>query len=232
MNQPVRPLTELPLQAVLFDLDGTLLDTAADLHQALNQMRQADGLPPLPYDQVRAQVSNGASALIELGYGVPVEAATHAALRQRLLDTYAQCVAQEASYFAGMETLLQALEEAQISWGIVTNKPRYFTERLLHALNIKSAVTVCPEDIDARKPDPAPLWFACRQLAIEPQYCVYVGDHQRDIEAGRRAGMRTLVAAYGYLGPQDLPHQWQADHIVHSVPALHAWLRERLPDAL
>lgn len=218
------------LQAVLFDLDGTLVDTAPDLALALNRLLLEKGQPELPYPIIRDQVSNGGNALIELGFGIKVGEPGQPELRQRLLDLYQEKVAEQSRVFEGLEQLLEEFERQPVPWGIVTNKPRLYTDLLLRELRIFPGVVVCPEDLGVSKPDPTPLLFAARQLATPPEQCLYVGDHIRDIEAGRRAGMQTLVAGFGYISRQDQPQQWGADFIASSVAELSAWIRQRLND--
>lgn len=218
------------LQAVLFDLDGTLVDTAPDLALALNRLLLEKGQPELPYPIIRDQVSNGGNALIELGFGIKVGEPGQPELRQRLLDLYQEKVAEQSRVFDGLEKLLEEFERQPVPWGIVTNKPRLYTDLLLRELRIFPGVVVCPEDLGVSKPDPTPLLFAARQLATPPEQCLYVGDHLRDIEAGRRAGMQTLVAGFGYISRQDQPQQWGADFIASSVAELSAWIRQRLND--
>lgn len=222
-----------PLQAVLFDLDGTLVDTAPDLAQALNRLRQEHGLEPLPYEQIRSVVSNGGSALIHLGFDTTKfdttnNAALHDQLLTRLLTLYGESVAEYSHLFQGLEDLLDYLDRAAVSWGIVTNKPRPLTETLVSSLGLHCDVIVCPEDLQVKKPDPAPLLYAARQMAIPPEQCIYIGDHERDIEAGRRAGMQTIAVSYGYLGPRDDPEHWRPNHIISTPQALTEWLCRQL----
>lgn len=226
---PSRPASaQPPVQAVLFDLDGTLVDTAPDLALALNRLRQEKGLADLPYELIRDQVSNGGNALVELGFGVKVGDPGQAQLRQSLLDFYQDKVAEHSQVFSGLELLLERLEKQPLPWGIVTNKPRLYTDLLIKALKLHPQVLVCPEDLGVSKPDPAPLLFAARQLAIPPENCLYVGDHARDIEAGINAGMQTLVAGFGYIGIDDNPLHWGADFIATSVTELNSWIQRRL----
>ncbi|SFX79546.1 phosphoglycolate phosphatase [Marinospirillum alkaliphilum DSM 21637] len=216
------------VQAVLFDLDGTLVDTAPDLALALNRLLLEQGKPELPFHIIRDQVSNGGNALIELGFGVKVGEAGQAELRQRLLELYQDKVAEHSRLFEGLEQLLDRFERHPIPWGIVTNKPRIYTDLLLRELRLNPGVVVCPEDLGVSKPDPAPLLFAARQLATPPEQCLYVGDHLRDIEAGRRAGMQTLVAGFGYISTAENPSHWGADHLAHSVMELNAWVMQKI----
>ncbi|SFB86452.1 phosphoglycolate phosphatase [Marinospirillum celere] len=219
---------EQSIQAVLFDLDGTLVDTAPDLALALNRLREENGLEQLPFEKIRDQVSNGGNALIQLGFNVKVGDPDHPSLRQRLLDLYQEKVAEHSRVFEGLEKLLERLEKQPLPWGIVTNKPRIYTDLLVKALKLHPQVVVCPEDLGVSKPDPAPLLFAARQLAIPPENCLYVGDHARDIEAGVNARMQTLVAGFGYIGLNENPAHWGADFIATSVTELNSWIDRRL----
>lgn len=216
------------VRAVLFDLDGTLVDSAPDLAAALNRLLAEEGKPKLPYAMIRDQVSNGGNALVELGFGVKLGEPNQPELRQRLLDFYQENIAEHSSIFDGLEELLHEFDRQPVPWGIVTNKPRLYTDLLLRKLRIHAAAVVCPEDLGVSKPDPAPLLLAARQLATPPEQCLYVGDHLRDIEAGRRAGMQTLVAGFGYIGIQEQPTSWGADFIANTVPELNAWIRQRI----
>lgn len=216
------------VRAVLFDLDGTLVDTAPDLAGALNRLLLEEGKQELPYSIIRDEVSNGGNALVELGFGVKVGEPNQPELRKRLLDKYRENIADHSSIFAGLEELLKELDRQPVPWGIVTNKPRVYTDLLLRELRINAAAVVCPEDLGVSKPDPAPLLLAARQLATLPEHCLYVGDHLRDIVAGRNAGMQTLVAGFGYIGINERPSDWGADFIANTVPELNAWIRQKI----
>lgn len=214
---------------VLFDLDGTLIDTAPDFIRIIEQLCRAEGLPAPSPAQIRQQVSEGARAMVRLIH--PELALEDPALwryREAFLQEYGQNIAVDTRLFEHMDPLLRSLEQRRIPWGIVTNKPRSLSEKLLDALDLtqRCAVLVCPEDVSRTKPDPEPMWLAAQQLDLPAAQLVYVGDHPRDIDAGRAAGMHTVLAAWGYL-PPDHSHDldaWQADVILHSVPALHHWL--------
>ena len=201
------------ISSVLFDLDGTLLDTAPDLGLALNRVLQQEGRDALAPDIIRPHVSMGASALVTLGFGTNAEQAEHQRRYQQLLDFYGEQVALASRPFDGIEPLLQHIETSGIPWGVVTNKPRRYAEALLTALSLnrRCAVLICPDDVRQRKPDPEALLLACTRIAAMPDKAIYIGDHQRDIEAGRRAGMHTVAALYGYIPESEDPYQWQAD---------------------
>ena len=209
--------THLPaLRTVLFDLDGTLLDTAPDLAHALNRVRVDQGRPPLPFDRIRPVVSHGGKALIELGFGPDDGSPARAGLHQRFLDIYRANLARETRPFPGMDQVLRGLLERGLNWGVVTNKPAWLTEPLLRELDLyeHAACVVSGDSLPQRKPHPAPMLHACRLAGSEAAQCLYVGDAERDIAAGRNAGMHTLVALFGYIQEQDRPEQWQADAMV------------------
>jgi len=214
------------IRTVLFDLDGTLADTAPDLAYALNSLLEEQGQAPLPYQVIRPVVSHGGIALVKLGFGIDENAGEFAPLRQRLLEIYRANIARETRLFEGMSPLLDTLEARGLNWGVVTNKPAWLTEPLLEALGVKSraATIVSGDTLPERKPHPAPMLLACEQAGSDAAHCLYVGDAQRDIEAGRNAGMRTLVALFGYLGETDFPGHWQADGMVDKALDILDWL--------
>lgn len=226
---PVLPMSAptLPYQSVLFDLDGTLVDTAPDFIRVLNRLRESYDRPALPHDVIRAVVSAGARAMVQTGFPEhPVDSPEFARIRQEFLDLYAQGLAEESSLFDGMEGVLDKLEARGIPWGVVTNKPRVYSEPLLAGLSLsgRCAVLVCPDDVTRTKPDPEPMYLACRQLAADPLRSIYVGDHIRDIEAGRNAGMKTIAAGWGYVVAGEDPRDWQADLLAWQVNDLHSLL--------
>lgn len=210
MTHPGRPA------AVLFDLDGTLLDTAPDMAAALNALRCVEGLRPLPFDEIRPHVSHGAARLIEIGFGCTT-GARFEDLRNRFLALYSADIAEHTCPFDGLTLLLDRLEAANIAWGIVTNKPGWLTVPLLAAIGLdaRAGCIVSGDTLAERKPHPLPLLHAAALLGCEPRQCVYVGDAERDVLAGRAAGMRTVVAAFGYLGEDDDPVSWGPDAIVY-----------------
>jgi len=206
----MRPNT-LP-QALLFDLDGTLIDTAPDLAEATNRLREHHGLERLPYDLIRTQVSNGGSALVTLALELASDHPEHAGARQYLLDRYAEAVADASRVYPGLEAFIERWEAETLGWGIVTNKPRRYAEPLIAALGLRPGVLVCADDLPVRKPDPEPLLFAARQLGVEVERCWYIGDHWRDMEAARRAGMTAVAVRYGYIPLDEDIDDWPADY--------------------
>lgn len=214
--------------AVLFDLDGTLLDTAPDLGGALNRLRASEGLSPLPPAVIRPHVSHGSFALTRLGFGLSETDPAFEPLRLRLLDFYHADVAGATTPFPGVPELLEWLVAEGFHWGIVTNKPGWLTTPLLARVPFRqpAGCVISGDTLPTRKPDPAPLLHAAAQLAVAPAACVYVGDAARDVEAGRRAGMRTLIASYGYIGDEDRPDTWGADACLAAPLALRDWLRD------
>lgn len=212
--------------AVLFDLDGTLADTAPDLAAALNQMLQEDGRAPLPFAQLRPWVSWGAMRMIRVGYGEALEPDELQTLRGRFLSCYEAGLCRESRLFPGVPELLAALEAGGVPWGIVTNKPGWLTEPLLGALGLggRAGTVISGDTLPHAKPHPMPLLHAARELEVEPLGCTYVGDNIRDIEAGRAAGMRTVAATWGYIPDDDDPVAWQADALLEDAWALARWL--------
>jgi N-acetyl-D-muramate 6-phosphate phosphatase len=217
-----------PIRAVLFDLDGTLLDTAPDLVSALNAVRLEQGRAPLAFDLARTQVSHGSSGLIRLGFpdlsGDPLEA-----LRLRLLEIYSLHLAEGTRLFEGCQQVLDYLADRGMPWGIVTNKPAFLTQPLLVTLKLdrQAACVVSGDTLPQRKPHPAPLQLAASQLRIEPGHCLYVGDAERDVQSARSAGMPVLVARYGYLGPTDDPAGWEPDGHIDSPLQILDYLQGR-----
>jgi len=214
------------IKAVLFDLDGTLVDTGPDMAHALNTLLREEGRDDLPYADIRPQVSHGATALMRLGFGLNPGDAGFADLRQRFLDHYARRLCVDSSIFNGMEDVLDRLERMQIPWGIVTNKPGFLTEPLLESLALldRSACVVSGDTLAQRKPDPAPLLHACQLLQATPLHTLYIGDAERDVIAGSRAGMPTLIATFGYLGPGDRPDDWGADGLIYHPAEILGWV--------
>ena len=214
------------IRTILFDLDGTLLDTAPDLAVALNTVLRENRRDPLPLETSRPAVSHGGMALIRLGFGLDPSDPAIEPLRQRLLTVYRDNISALTRPFPGMETLLEKLEARGLNWGVVTNKPAWLTDPLLQDLGLyaRAACVVSGDTLSERKPHPAPMLHACTQAGSEPGQCVYIGDARRDIEAGNNAGMHTLVALFGYIRETDAPHSWGARDSIGTPCELLTWL--------
>ena len=200
------------IKAVLFDLDGTFADTAPDMARALNVIRHRHGLTPLPLSVVRPYVSHGARGMLEVGFGISPQHVTFAALQDAFYDEYQQNICIESTLFAGIDSLLSTLEQRAISWGIVTNKAARFALPIAEALGFaqRAGCIVCGDTTPHTKPHPAPLLHAADLIGIAPEDTLYVGDHVRDIQAAHAAGMRGVVAAYGYIGADTDSRLWGA----------------------
>lgn len=196
--------------SVIFDLDGTLLDTAHDLGTALNQMLKARDLEPIAYDRIRPIASHGSRGLLELGFGDNFNTQTSSVLREEFLSNYESCLLEKTCYFEGIEELLIALRKASIKTAIVTNKPERYTSPVVSSFSelesMKSKIS--GDTLAVAKPNPAPLLLAAQELGARPEGCLYVGDAHRDIEAGNNAGMTTVLAQWGYFTAADEPENW------------------------
>jgi 2-phosphoglycolate phosphatase len=211
--------TPLRFEAVLFDLDGTLLDTAPDMVAALDALLAENGHDPVDYARARLHVSKGALGLIDLGFGdhgIRLTEAHRMTLRDRYLSLYAQQLCQATTFFDGMADVLARLERAGIAWGIVTNKPGFLAEPLLEQLGLlqRSAVLVSGDTLPERKPHPRPLLHAAEKIEVMPRRAIYIGDDLRDIDAGNAAGMTTVAAVYGFIPPDEEPANWPADYFI------------------
>jgi phosphoglycolate phosphatase len=214
------------IRTVLFDLDGTLLDTAPDLAAALNTVLLENQREALPLAVIRGVVSHGGIALIRLGFKRDESHPEFEVLRQRLLTVYRDNLSNRTRPFPGITESLEQLEQRGLNWGIVTNKPAWLTDPLLKDLGLfdRAACVVSGDTLAQRKPHPAPMLHACALAGSKPEHCVYVGDAQRDIEAGRNAGMHTMIALFGYLRNEDRPHEWDADSMIEQPQDLLDWL--------
>lgn len=215
--------------AILFDLDGTLADTAPDLGGAINRLRREEGLPEMPLATLRPYTSQGARGLIGAGFGINSDHPRYQYLSERFLDLYTANLCVDTVLFTGMAELLDEIEAAGLVWGIVTNKKERFTLPLIAALGLaKRASTVVSGDTTAEtKPSPLPILHACREAASSPARTLYVGDDQRDIAAGRAAGTKTAAVSFGYLGDQTEIHLWGADLIADDTRALADYIFAR-----
>jgi 2-phosphoglycolate phosphatase len=218
-----------PYRTILFDLDGTLVDTAPDLAHALNLLRSRRGLPALADSLTRPQASHGTQGLLRVGFGVTRGQAAFAPLREEFLTVYAANLTSRSPLFPGVAEMLAGLEARGLKWGVVTNKPARYTEPLLDHLGLLArAVCVVSGDTCAQpKPHPAPMLHACELADSDPGDCLYVGDAERDVVAARAVGMPTLVALYGYLGADDHPQEWGAHGFIEAPLALLDWLQPR-----
>lgn len=202
------------IQAVLFDLDGTLADTALDLGGALNTLLARHGLPAKSMDEIRTQASHGAAGLLKLGAGITPDHPDYARWRTEYLNEYDSRYAQDTELFDGVNELIAELDQRGIKWGIITNKPMRFTDKLVPKLGfiIPPAVVVSGDTCDEPKPSIKPMLYACGQIHADPQHTLYVGDAERDIQAGRNAGMKTVLAEWGYISDEDNTDSWQPDY--------------------
>ncbi|PUA17244.1 HAD family hydrolase [Glaciimonas sp. PCH181] len=220
------PLT-IP-RAILFDLDGTLADTAPDLAEAMNRIQRERGLVETAYEGLRPFASAGARGLIGAAFGIKPGEDGYEALRVMFLDNYAEALAEKSSLFDGIPTLIQDLLQHGLAWGIVTNKAARFTDLLIPQIGLQEAGCVISGDTTAHpKPHPAPLFEAARRLNLQPNECWYVGDDLRDIQAGRAAGMPTVAAAWGYCG-HAAPISWEADALANSPAELADLIRHSI----
>jgi len=216
----------LPVGAVLFDLDGTLADTAADLANALNRVRADRALPELPLATLRPQASHGARGLLAAGFGIGKEHADFASLRDSFLAYYADALCEQTTLFPDADRVLAEIERRGLRWGIVTNKAMRFTMPVIEHLALagRAGAVICGDTTPETKPHPAPLLAGAAALGTLPARCVYVGDAERDIIAGRAAGMHTLFAAYGYVAADETPATWNAEGELESLTDLLDWL--------
>lgn len=221
------------MRTILFDLDGTLADTAPDLANALNKVRASHGLRKIPFDMIRPIVSHGAAALIYQGFELSAGDPGYDEIRDELLDYYRNNIAAETRLFPGMHQVLNGIENSGRNWGVVTNKPSWLTEPLMQSLQLsqRAACIVSGDTLSVRKPDPAPMHFACQLAGSRSEECLYIGDAERDIEAGRRAGMKTLAALFGYIEEHDDPASWGADGTINKPTDILDWLTPSLTPA-
>jgi phosphoglycolate phosphatase len=220
----------MKIDTVFFDLDGTLLDTAPDLAFALNKILDEHQRPPLTLEQIRPVVSLGSHAMIQLGFGIQDDDPMMETLFQRFLTIYSEHLADHTDFFPEILPLLDCLERQKILWGIVTNKSAWLTTPLLQkkGLTTRPICAISGDTLPQKKPNPDQLLYAATLAGTRPENCVYVGDAARDIEAGQRAGMATLIALYGYINPTDVPESWGATGMIRHPLELLSWLRQTL----
>ena len=198
---------------VLFDLDGTLIDTAPDMASSLNLLLIEEGKAELPYATIRPVVSNGSAALVTLGFGDIEDPQRLDYLKQRYLEIYQNHLCEHSGLFTGMDDLLTQIESRGMNWGVVTNKPGWLTDPLMEQIGLteRAACIVSGDTTKNRKPHPEPMYHACLAAGSKAEQCIYVGDARRDIEAGNNAGMKTILALYGYIGEWENTDDWGAD---------------------
>ncbi len=218
------------LRAVLFDMDGTLLDSAPDFIAVCQAMRLERGLAAVDDQLIRDQISGGARAMVASAFSMTTEAEGFEALRLEFLERYQQHCAVLTRPFAGIESLLADIEHAKLVWGVATNKPLRFAEPIMQQLGLaqRSAVLVCPDHVSRSKPDPEMILLACAKIGIAANATLFVGDDARDIEAGRAAGCKTVAVTWGYIHPEDNPNHWGADAIIEHPAELRALLDQAL----
>jgi phosphoglycolate phosphatase len=219
MTQALHEKIETSIDCVLFDLDGTLIDTAPDFTLVVNKLLAEHGKGPLSHEIIHLNVSNGARALVESAFEIDEAHDDFADLLQRLLDLYfEQLNSTVATIYPGLDDLLKQLEAQNIPWGIVTNKPEKYSVRLLEKLHLSSrcSVLVCPDHVSETKPHPEPIFLALEKLGRNSERCVYIGDHIRDIQAAKNADVIAIAAAYGYLAADTKVEEWYADFILQS----------------
>lgn len=199
------------IRTILFDLDGTLIDTAPDMAKSLNILLEEENHLPLPFDVIRPVVSNGSVALVKLGFG-DIEGEYLERLKKRYLEIYQQRLCIDSKLFEGMSELLKHIESEGKNWGVVTNKPGWLTIPLMEQIGLldRAACVVSGDTTPNRKPHPEPMFHACLAAGSEPTQCLYIGDARRDIEAGNNAGMKTIIALYGYIGDWENTDDWGA----------------------
>ncbi|MBL1140571.1 MAG: HAD-IA family hydrolase [Proteobacteria bacterium] len=214
------------INSILFDLDGTLADTAPDLAVALNAIRLKHGMEELSLDVISPTVSLGGNAMIKLAFNLEEGDIGFEEIREQFLNYYLDHIAEETRLYNGIKDLLASLENENKTWGIVTNKSTWLTTPLLEALSLdrRAACVVCGDTLEQRKPHPAPVLHACELIKAKPESTIYIGDAQRDIEAGNRAGTKTMIALYGYIEENEDPKSWDADAMVSSVQEINDML--------
>lgn len=204
------------IEAVLLDLDGTLLDTAPDFETALNRLLGEESRPLLSSAQVKTMVSNGSAHLVAQAFNIDANDHRFDGLRARLLELYDGCLTDRTEFYPGMRECLSWCADRHIQTAIVTNKPQRYAEKIMQQLQFEPGLMICPDQVPAPKPDPAGIRLACETLKVDPARSLYVGDHERDMQAARSAGCIAVGAAWGYLAPDEDPADWPADHLLTS----------------
>jgi 2-phosphoglycolate phosphatase len=214
------------IETVLFDLDGTLIDTAPDMAHALNQLRKQNNLPEIPLADIRPIVGKGARVLIQQTFDVDDDHPQYPDLFENLLKIYSSCLANSTQLFPDMHKVLEHLETSNIPWGIVTNRPERFTHQLLNKLDLhkRSGIVICGDTLPERKPHPAPILHACKLMAANPETTLYVGDSDVDVKSSKAAGAQSLVALYGYRMDHEDPYSWPADGYIEKPLDIIKWI--------
>ncbi len=227
MTLKASDISDFQLSCVLFDLDGTLVDTAPDLVACLNQALKQHDLSAIDYQHIRPYISYGAMAMIRQA-APEINEARQQIILETMLNLYENNIAQHSRYFEGIEKTLTAIESKGLKWGVVTNKRERFTLPLMNALGLdmRAACIISGDTTAKSKPDPEPMLAACDQAQVAPQHCVYIGDACHDISAGKSAQMKTLAAVYGYLKSDDKPDEWGADGLIESPEQIMTWINE------
>ena len=218
------------LRAVLFDMDGTLLDSAPDFIAVCQALQQAHQLPTLNEEAVRQVVSGGAGAMVSAAFALPAEGELFERLRSDFLERYLSQCAVHSRLYDGIGALLDDLDAAKLPWGVATNKHLRFAAPIMQRLKLaeRAKALLCPDHVARSKPAPDMLLAACQQLKVAPEHCLFVGDDQRDIQAGQAAGCKTVAVTYGYIHPDDNPKHWGADHLVESPAQLRQLIERAL----
>ena len=222
--------SDFKLSCVLFDLDGTLVDTAPDLIACLNHALSRHGFPAVAGDRIKPFISYGAAAMIKASLGQSATDQLQKTILETMLDHYQHNIAEHTVFFSGMPETLNAIEALGLKWGVVTNKRERFTRPLMDALKLtRRAACIISGDTTANsKPHPEPMLAGCKQANVSPAECVYIGDASHDIAAGKSVGMKTLAALYGYLKPDDIPATWGADAYIEHPEQINSWIKTTL----
>lgn len=217
--------------SILFDLDGTLVDTAPDFYRVACILLAEENQQPVSYATVRTFISGGAATIVSGLFNTTLQTPEHNRLEQRLLSLYTDNLAVESKLFPGLDSCLEWLENQQIPWGIITNKRARYAQPLVKGLGLSNRIStlICPDHVTLTKPDPEGLILACKHINCSVLDSIYLGDHQRDIEAGNRAGMLTIATTYGYLSANENPENWQADHYLSDSTQLQSLLQSLYP---
>ena len=222
--------SEFKLSCVLFDLDGTLVDTAPDLIACLNHALCLHGFPIVTGDRIKPLISYGAGAMIKAALGPLATDELQNCILETMLDRYQHNIAEHTVFFSGMPETLRSIELLGLKWGVVTNKKERFTQPLMDALDLtrRAACIISGDTTAYSKPHPEPMLAGCKQAGVKPEECVYIGDASHDIVAGKSAGMKTLAALYGYLKPDDIPDTWGADAYIEHPEEINSWIKTTL----